>query len=84
MEPNKAKSKRGKAKPKRANLSYYVVLNDGDTFTSLGGCKLVIVNEDKLTEDEKELLDDGCMRDYLEEFVDSAQVTDLYSLLQPS
>ncbi len=37
----------------------YVVLNDGETFSVLDGCSLVTIDEDRLTSDELETLNNG-------------------------
>jgi hypothetical protein len=45
----------------------YVVLNDGDTFSPLPGCLLVTVDDEKLSPESREALDNGNMAQFLSE-----------------
>ena len=63
--------------------STYVVLNDGDTFSSLDGCLLVIIDEDKLSPEQIESLENGQMKDLLSDWPDNIDVHDLPDMLRP-
>ncbi len=57
--------------------SIYVVLNDGDTFSPINGCKIVTIDESQLTDDQSMLLDNGGMLELLDSGSDAISVVTL-------
>lgn len=60
----------------------YVVLNDGDTFTELDGCKLVEVDETQLTPEGLDALNNGNMAHFIESHPPGVEVHDLAALIR--
>ena len=64
-------------------MATYIVLNDGDTFSPLRGCKIVTIDETALDPDSTESLDNGNMSDVIGDGPkDGVVVHDLFTILE--